>query len=60
MWVARNGDGTISLHATKPIRMASEDYWISFDDSTRMFKDLFPDLKWESEPLEVELKAVKS
>ena len=59
MWVARNGDGTISLHATKPIRMVSEDYWISFDDSTRIFKDLFPDLKWESDPLEVELKAVQ-
>lgn len=57
MWVARDKDGTLWLHDSKPyIADSSKGYYKA--TSGRYFEfdsDLFPDLKWEDEPIEVEL-----
>lgn len=55
MWVARDKDGTLIMFHEKPIRRI--DYWGPSDDNEvfTITEGLFPNLKWEDEPLEVEL-----
>lgn len=58
-WVARNKDGYLGLYSWCPERYNDEqwskEYWIR---AMRLPRDMFPDLKWEDEPLEVNLVAV--
>lgn len=57
MWVARNKDGWLVLFESKPVR--GEGFWYTNsrdDDSMPINSSLFPDLKWEDEPIEVEIK----
>lgn len=58
MWVARDADSTLWLHDTKPyIQDSSKGYYKP--TSGRYFEidsKLFPDLKWEDEPIEVVIK----
>ena len=67
-WVVRDKSGTLFLHKRKPKRMRS--YWDSEDEfeindsimlentfrfATYHEPEVMPDLKWEDEPIEVEL-----
>ena len=55
MWVARDKNGKLYLFTVFPERYDSE--WNSGDWKSQMEipSSLFPNLKWENEPLEVEL-----
>jgi hypothetical protein len=60
MWVARDKDGSLWLHDVFPYRNRAFDEWNNSGDLMSLDAGLFPDLKWESDPLEIELKAVQS
>lgn len=55
MWVARDKDGTLCCYFyERPKRLTN--WWLdSFERYIIMDKEKFPDLKWEDEPIEVEL-----
>ena len=62
MWIARNKkDGTLRLFKTKPGRIVEEGCWVKYehcDDlacGIRLDDNLFPQLTWEDEPMEVGL-----
>jgi hypothetical protein len=59
MYLTRDRDGKLFLHKKTPYRSNQE--WLSCDAESCGFvlKNLFPNLKWEDEPLEVELMEVK-
>jgi hypothetical protein len=56
LWVARDKNGDLWLYDCEPTRM--NNYW-HFNgyksDCYEISKDLFPDITWESEPIQVEL-----
>lgn len=56
-WVARDGDDKkrLCLFTEPPVRF--EDMWLPEEDRIYLFLDnsLFPEITWESEPVEVEL-----
>ena len=57
LWVAREKRGGLFLYETKPI--LDYDFGIWFSDSDCMgaiLRAFFPELKWEDEPIEVELR----
>lgn len=56
MWIARDKDGTLCVYPyEKPKRITMS--WIdSFERYFIIDKRKFPDLRWEDEPIEVELK----
>ena len=67
MWVARDKYGNLNLFPyEKPIRSTiiwkvdTRDSLLRDDDYIEIYSDLFPDLKWEDEPIEVELIKKKS
>ncbi len=54
VWVARDEDGEIFFYRDKPIRDKS--FWYDFFSEGSYFglpRDFFPDVTWESDPLEV-------
>lgn len=63
MWVARDKDGTLLMYNDEPIRSSIFSCWevdtekssIGEDDYMEIYGDLFPDLRWEDNPIEVEL-----
>lgn len=63
MWVARDKDGCLWLYIYKPIRSKTNYWWEVDEQNTPLDEDdcmlidieLFPDLSWEDEPIEVEL-----
>lgn len=65
MWVARDKDERLWLFIDKPIRSQKNDWWevdtqnslLRDDDCMEISGDLFHELRWEDEPLEVELRA---
>lgn len=68
MWIARDKDGELYLFTfVKPVRIEedNENYWIKDEycgdlaDCIRLDDKLFPDLKWEDEPVEVNLITLK-
>ena len=57
LWVARERRGELFLYKTKPILDCDFGIWFSdLDCMGTISKNLFPDLTWENEPLEVELR----
>ena len=53
-WVARELNGALNLYEVEPARYKG--FWWDRDyTSTCLDPDLFPDLTWEDEPIEVEL-----
>ena len=56
MYVARDKNGMLFLFKIKPVRMG--DIWSWDEYSYVLDYDMFPNLKWEDEPLEVNLVAV--
>lgn len=55
MWVARDKNGTLKLFDSMPKRGELCGEWFNAW-CFKLNNDLFPDLKWEDEPIEVELK----
>lgn len=63
MYAAMNPDGIVHLFKKKPQRYKCEniEYWVDYSivDSKlippRISYEMFPDLTWESEPIEVEI-----
>nr|DAL66243.1 MAG TPA_asm: hypothetical protein [Caudoviricetes sp.] len=57
LWVAREKRGGLFLYKTKPERDCDYGIWFSnLDCMGAISKNLFPDLKWENEPIEVEFR----
>ena len=57
LWVARDKRGELFLYKTKPILDCDFGIWFSdLDCMGTISKNLFPELKWEDEPIEVELR----
>lgn len=63
MWIARDKDGTLWLYIDEPRRSSIFSKWevdtekslLRADDCMEIDGDLFPELKWEDEPLEIKL-----
>lgn len=65
MWVARDKDGTLWLFEEMPQRITGDIYkddgWWCNEDTSQNFgycmldSNLFPNLKWEDEPFEVQI-----
>ena len=56
LWVARDWGGMLYAYFNKPIRDTVWKEWDSDEDSLSIDDSFFPELKWEDEPLEVELR----
>jgi len=64
-WIARDDDGTLAIHYEKPRRVCYQNGNIMPDGTPWVWENeagygllpvkIFPDLKWEDEPIEVEL-----
>lgn len=54
MWIARDKTGRLFLYYTKPKRHKTG-WHIKGDPYLQLDKSMFPELKWEDEPREVEL-----
>lgn len=63
MWVARDKDERLWLFIDKPKRSQIHGWWevdtqnslLRDDDCMEISGELFPEIKWEDEPIEVEL-----
>ena len=57
LWVAREKRGGLFLYKTKPILDRDFGIWFSdLDCMGTILKSLSPELKWDDEPIEVELR----
>lgn len=54
-WVARDGNNDLNLYFQKPIRNRYSPYWAGLGIGINFSKESFPDLTWDSDPIEVEL-----
>lgn len=66
MWVARDYNGSLRLHFDKPKRQGYVWHTDNYFGSSRSITiqgcldgNLFPDLKWTDNPVEIELKPKK-
>lgn len=57
-WVARDKNGSLFAYEDMPKRYDNKKEWFSAKFLFSMENSLFPDLKWEDEPIEVELHPV--
>ena len=62
MWITRNKNGELYLFTfVKPVRCDEDSCWIkgecssNLSDSIRLDDNLFPELTWNDEPMEVGL-----
>ena len=55
LWVARDKNGFLFAYEGKPARCDNQKEWIGRFFSS-MKNSYFPDLKWEDEPIEIELR----
>ena len=56
LWVARDWVGMLYAYFNKPIRDTVWKEWDSDKVSLSIDDSFFPELKWEDEPIEVELR----
>ena len=57
LWVARDKRGVLFLYKTKPILNFELGMWFTDSDCMgTILKSLHPELKWDDEPIEVELR----
>lgn len=57
LWVAREKRGGLFLYKTKPILDYDFGIWFSdLDCMGTISKDLFPELKWEDDPIEIGIR----
>lgn len=54
-WVARDSDGNLFMYSIKPERHEVLQVWIGRHTDCSMCNNLFPDLTWDDDPIEVEL-----
>ncbi len=55
-WVARDKSGDLYMYHTKPLRNVVADRWRGESSDIDLYNNLlFPDLTWDSDPIEVEL-----
>lgn len=55
-WVARDKDGNLFAYNDKPTRCDNQKEWFAEKFLSSMENSFFPELKWEDEPLEFELR----
>lgn len=55
-WLARDKDGNLFAYNDKPKRCDNQREWFSEKFLFSMENSFFPELKWEDEPLELELR----
>ena len=55
LWVARDKNGFLFVYEDKPTRRDNQREWLGRFLSS-MKNSFFPELKWEDEPIEVELR----
>ena len=55
LWVARDKNGFLFAYKDKPARCDNQKEWIGWFLFS-MKNSFFPDLKWEDEPIEVEIR----
>ena len=55
-WVARDKDGNLFAYNDKPTRCDNQKEWFEEKFLFSMENSFFPELKWEDEPIEVELR----
>lgn len=59
LWVAREKRGGLFLYKTKPILDCDFGIWFSDSDCMgTISRAFFPDLTWEDDPIEVEIRQV--
>lgn len=58
LWVARDKSGELFAYDSKPKRERYLGFWYSDLNCCSISGDLFHELKWQDEPLEVELRPV--
>lgn len=56
LWVARDNNGELYLYNEKPEYYNDSKVWFACGICAKLDNNLFPDLTWEDEPLEVELR----
>ena len=56
LWVARDWSGILDAYFNKPIRDTVRKEWDSDIIALRIDDSFFPELTWEDEPLEFELR----
>ena len=56
LWVARDWCGLLYAYSDKPIRGTVRKEWNSDKVSLSIDDSFFPELEWEDEPIEVELR----
>lgn len=56
LWLARDWGGILYAYFNKPIRDTVWKEWHSDKVSLQIDDSFFPELKWEDEPIEVELR----
>lgn len=56
LWLARDWGGILDAYFNKPIRDTVWKEWHSDKVSLQIDDSFFPELKWEDEPIEVELR----
>lgn len=56
IWVARDDNGKLCLYETKPERDYDLKIWQAGWFFIGVLNHLFPDLTWEDEPIEVEIR----
>lgn len=57
IWIARDGDGRLFAHESKPVRSDLADNWVSHASFCCRMRDYwFPEVAWESEPIELVIK----
>lgn len=54
-WVARDEDERIWVYETCPKRYSDWQQWVGNDGSMRLDQESFPNIKWEDEPMKVEI-----
>lgn len=57
-WVARDSDGSLTLCKAKPQRYMN-DCWVNAEEYFPLGSQIFPELTFEDEPIEVELTIKK-
>ena len=55
LWVARDKNGFLFAYEGKPARCDNQKEWVGRCFSS-MKNSYFPDIKWEDEPIEIELR----
>lgn len=56
LWVARDNNGELYLYNEKPEYYNGSKVWVAGGICAKLDNNLFPELKWEDEPLEVKLR----